>query len=124
MLKNDAIYNLSLRFRNINLNNINDIYFAINIVVIATTFFEVFIVIALVFEFVIVIVININIVVVIVIVSLIIVFEKFIPKFIAFGFDIKNCFMMSASFDKPQNIIIVGFFDNVFLRIDDNISLF
>ena len=70
MLKNDAIYNSSFRFQNINLNNINNIYFAINIVIIATTLFEVFIIIALILKFVIVIVINVDIVIVIVIVFL------------------------------------------------------
>ena len=68
MLKNDAIYNSSFRFRDINLKNINDIYFAINIVVIPTTFFETLIVIALIFKFIIIIVINVDIVIVIVIV--------------------------------------------------------
>ena len=32
VLRGDAIYNLSFRFRNINLNNINDIYLAISII--------------------------------------------------------------------------------------------
>ena len=100
MLKNDIIYNLSFRLRSINLNNVNDIYFAINIAIIATTLFKIFVIIVFILELVIVIVINVNIVVIIVIVSFIIVFERFIFKFIAFDFDIKNCFIMSASFDK------------------------
>ena len=100
MLRNDVIYNSSLRFRNINLNNVNDIYFAINIAVIATTLFEFLIVIVFIFELVIVIVINVNIVVIIVIVFFIIVFEGLIFKLIAFDFDIKDYFIMSASFDK------------------------
>ena len=95
MLRDDAIYNSSFRFRNINFNNVNDIYFAINIIVIiATTLFEALIVF-FVFKFIIVIVINVNIIIVI-----IVVFERFIFKLIAFNFDIKRRFIMSVSFDK------------------------
>ena len=95
MLKDDVIYNLSFRFKDINLNNVNNIYFAIDIiVVIITTFFKVFIVDVFVFEFDIVIVVDFDIVIIIV------VFEKFIIKFIAFDFDIKKRFIMSVSFDK------------------------
>ena len=97
MLRDDAIYNSSFRFQNINFNNVNDINLAINIVIIATTLFEIFIIIAFVFKLVIIIVFDINIIVIIIIISF---FERFIFKFIAFDFDIKNCFAMSASFDK------------------------
>ena len=107
MLRNDAIYNLSFRFRDIDLNNINDIYFAINIIVIiATTLFEIFIAVIFVFKFDIVIVINVDIVVVIVIVIIVIVvmvivviiiiFKRSVIKLVAFDFDIKKCFIMSA----------------------------
>ena len=102
MLKDDAIHNSSFRFRNIKFNNINDIYFAINIiVVIATTLFKTFIVF-FILEFVIIIVINIcvDVAIVIVIVFFVIVFKRLILKLIAFGFDIKDCFTMSALFDK------------------------
>ena len=68
MLKDGVIYNLSFWFQNINLSNINDINFAINIIVIATTLFEAFVIITLIFKLVIIIVFNVNIVVVIVIV--------------------------------------------------------
>ena len=129
MLRDDAIYNSSFRFRNINFNNVNDINLAINIIiVIATTFFKTFIAVIFVLELVIVIVININIVVIIVIVIVIvffvIVFERSISKLIAFGFDMKNYLAMNASLDKSQNLIIIEIFDRVFLRIDDNVSLF
>ena len=97
MLRDDAIYNLLFRFQNINLSNINDINLAINIVIIATTLLKIFIIIALIFKFVIVIVFDINIVVVIVIVFF---FEGLIFKFIAFDFNIKGCFAISASLDK------------------------
>ena len=101
MLRNDAIYNSSFRFRDIRLNNINDIYFAINIIVIIiTTLFKIFIA-AFILTFIIVIIIDVNvIVIIIVIVFLIIVSEKSIFKFIAFRFNIKNCLTMSTSFDK------------------------
>ena len=95
MLKNDAIYNLSFRFRDINLDNVNDIYFAINIIIIiATTFLKTLIVVIFVFKFVIVIIFDVDDIVVIII------FERFVFKLIAFGFDIKRRFIMSASFDK------------------------
>ena len=94
MLKNDAIYNLSFKFRNIDFNNINNIYFAINIIVIiATTLLEALIVVIFIFEFIIVIVI-------VVIVVLIVVSEGFIFKFIAFGFDMKRRLIMNASLHK------------------------
>ena len=104
MLKNDAIYNSSFRLRNIDFNNINDIYFAINIiVVIATTLFEILITL-FIFELVIVIIINGNVavivVIVIAIVFLVIIFERFVFKFIAFDLDIKSRFAMSTPFDK------------------------
>ena len=97
MLKNDAIYNSLFQFRNIDLNNINDIYFAINIAVITTTFFEIFIVIVFVLKLVIVIVFDVDDIVIIIIV----VFERSVFKLIAFDFNIKDCFIISASFDKP-----------------------
>ena len=88
MLKNDVIYNLSFRFRDINFNNINDINFAINIIiVIATTFFEILIIIAFIFKLVIIIII-------------IIIFEKFVFKLIAFDLNIKDCFIINVSFNK------------------------
>ena len=105
MLKNNAFYNSSFRFRNIDFNNVNDIYFAINIIVIiATTLFETLIIVIFIFELIIVIVFNVDIIIIIVIVIVIIffviVFERFILKLIAFDFNIKSCFAMSASFDK------------------------
>ena len=106
MLKGDAIYNSSLRFRNINLNNVNDIYFAINIIVIITTTFFEALIAPFILEFIIVIIINIcvNVIVIIVIVIVIVLFviisEKSIFKFIAFDFDMKDCFIMNTSFDK------------------------
>ena len=100
MLKSDAIYNLSFRFQDIDLDNINDIYFAINIIVIiATTLFETLIT-PFIFKLIIVIVINVDIAVVIVIVIIIIVFKRFIFKFIVFDFNIKKRLAMSALFDK------------------------
>ena len=97
MLKNDVIYDSSFRFRDISLSNVNDIYFAINIAIITITLFETFIAIALVFKLVIIIVINVNIVIVVAIVPL---FEKSVFKLIAFDLNMKDCFIMSASFDK------------------------
>ena len=97
MLRDDVIYNLSFRFRDINLDNINDIYLAINIIVIiATTLFETLIVVAFILKFVIIIIFNFDNIVVIIIV----VFEKSVFKLIAFDFDIKRRFTMNASFDK------------------------
>ena len=88
-MKSDAIYNLSFRFQNINLNNINDIYFAINIIIIiATTLFETLIVIIFIFKLIIIIVIVV--IEIFVIIIFIIVSEKLIFKFIAFDFDIKR----------------------------------
>ena len=96
MLRNDVIYNLLFRFRDIDLNNINDIYFAINIIVIiATTLFKALIVVIFVFKFIIVIVIDVDIFIV-----FIVAFEKLIFKFIVFDFDIKRRFIMSALFNK------------------------
>ena len=95
MLKGDVIYNLSFRFRDINLDSVNDINFAINIVIITTTLFEAFITVAFVFKLVIVIVFDVDIVVII-----IIAFEKPVFKLIAFDFNIKKRFIMNASFDK------------------------
>ena len=93
MLKSDAIYNSLFRFQNIDLNNINDIYFAINIIIIIlTTLFETLIVVIFIFKFVIIIIFNVNIAIII-----IIVFEKPIFKFIAFDFNIKRRLAISAS---------------------------
>ena len=101
MLRSDAIYNLLFRFQNINLNNINDIYFAINIIVIiATTLFETLIVVVFIFELVIVIVINVDIAVIVIIVIIIIAFKRFIVKFIVFDFDIKRRFTINTSLKK------------------------
>ena len=97
MLRDDAIYDSSFRFRNINFDNINDIYFAINIIVIiATTLFETLIVAAFILKLVIIIIFNINNIVIVIIV----VFERFVFKLIVFDFNIKKRFTMSASFDK------------------------
>ena len=97
MLRNDAIYNLSFRFRDINFDNVNDIYLAINIIVIiATTFFEIFIAVIFILKFIIVIVFDVNNIVIIII----IVFEKSILKFIAFDFNMKRRLAMNALFDK------------------------
>ena len=96
MLKNDAIYNSLFRFRDINLNNINDIYFAINIIVIiATTLFKTLIVIVFILKLIIVIIFDVNIIIII-----IVVFEGPIFKLIAFDFNIKKRLTMNASFDK------------------------
>ena len=100
MLRDDAIYNLSFRFRNINLSNINDIYFAINIIIIATTLLKALIVF-FVFEFIIVIILNVDIIVVIVIIIFVIVFERPVLKLIAFDLNIKNYLIINASLDKP-----------------------
>ena len=98
MLKNDAIYNSSFRFQDIDFNNINDIYFAINIIIIImTTLFKVFIVVIFVFKLIIIIIIIID---VDIAVTLIIVFEKPILKLIAFDFNIKKRFIMNAPLDK------------------------
>ena len=97
MLKNDVIYNSSFRLWNINLNNINDINLAINIVIIATTLFEIFIIIVLIFKLIIVIIFNVDIVVIIIIVFF---FEEFVFKLIAFDLNIKDCFAINASLDK------------------------
>ena len=96
MLKDDAIYNSSFRFRNIDLNNINDIYFAINIIIITMTLFEILIIIILIFKLVIVIVFN----VINIIIIIIIVFEKPILKLIAFDLNMKNYFAINVSLDK------------------------
>ena len=95
MLRDNAIHNSSFRFRDINLDNVNDINLAINIAVIATTLLEIFIIVVFVLKLVIVIVFNVDIVIII-----IVVFEKPIFKLIAFGFNIKKRLTMSASFDK------------------------
>ena len=96
MLRNNIIYNSSFRLRDINFNNINDIYFTINIiVVIAMTFFEIFIVVVFNLEFIIIIVIDVDIVIIV-----IVIFEKPIFKFIALDFDIKRRLIMNALFDK------------------------
>ena len=99
MLRGDAIYNSLFRFRDINLSNVNDIYFAISIAVITTTLFKALIAL-FIFELVIIIVFDVDITAVIVIVTLVIVSEKSVFKLIAFDLDIKNCLAMGASFDK------------------------
>ena len=129
MLRNDAIYNSLFRFRNIDLNNVNDIYFTINIIVIiATTLLKTLVVVIFIFKFVIVIVFDVDIavviVIVIVIVFFVIVFERFIFKLIAFDLDMKDYFIINAPLDKSQNLIIIEIFNRAFLKIDDNISLF
>ena len=97
MLKDDAIYNLLFRFQNIDLSNVNDINFTINIVIIATTLFEILIIIALILELIIIIIFNVNIVVII---AIIFFFKGSVFKLIAFDLDIKDCFIMNASLDK------------------------
>ena len=97
MLKNDVIHNSSFRFRDINLDNINNIYLAINIIVIiATTLFKTFVVIVFVFKLVIIIVFDINNIVIVII----IVFKKPIFKLIVFDFDMKKRLIINASLDK------------------------
>ena len=122
MLKNDAIHNSLFRFQNIDLNNINDIYFAINIIIIiATTFFKNFIAVAFILKLVIIIVIIV--IKVSVIIALIVISEKSVLKFVTFDFDIKRRFAINAPLDKFKNLTIIETFDNVFLRIDDDILL-
>ena len=95
VLKNDAIHNSLFRFQNINLNNVNDIYFAINIIVIVTrTLFETFIIIIFILKLIIVIII------IVIEIFVVIILEKFVLKFIVFDFNIKRRLIMSASFDK------------------------
>ena len=95
MLKDDVIYDSSFRFRDINLNNINDIYFAIDIIVIiTTTLFEALIAVVFIFKFNIIIVINVDIVIIIV------ALKKSVIKLIVFDFNIKRRLIMNASFDK------------------------
>ena len=97
MLRGDVIYDLSFRFRDINLDNVNDIYLAISIIIIiATTLFEALIIAAFVFKFDIVIIFDVDDIAAIIIV----VFKRSIFKFIVFDFDMKDYFIMSASFDK------------------------
>ena len=60
------------------------------------TLFEALIAAAFVFKLVIVIVFNVDDIVIVIIVA----FEEFVFKFIAFDFDIKRRLVMSASFDK------------------------
>ena len=97
MLRDDAIHNSSFRFRNINLDNVNDIYLAINIiVVIITTFFKIFIIAVFVFELVIIIIFDVDDIVIVIIV----IFERSVLKLIAFDFNIKRRLIMNASFDK------------------------
>ena len=97
MLKGDAIYDSLFRFRDINFDNVNDIYFAISIIVIiATTLFKTLIAVIFIFKLVIIIIFNVDDIVIIII----IVFKKSVLKFIAFGFDIKKRFAMNASLDK------------------------
>ena len=96
MLKNDAIHNLLFRFRNIDLNNINDIYFAINIIVIISiTLLKALIAVIFIFKPIIIIVINVDIAIVI-----IVAFKRLIFKFIVFDFNINRRLAMSASFNK------------------------
>ena len=97
MLRDGVIYNLSFRLRDINLDNINDIYLAINIIVIiTTTFLEILIVVAFILELIIVIVFDIDNIVIVIIIA----FKRPIFKLIAFDIDIKRRFIMSASFNK------------------------
>ena len=99
MLKNDIIYYLLFKLRNIDLNNINDTYFAINIIVIiATTLFETLI--AVIFVFKLVIIIIVIVIEIFIIVIFIVIFKEFIFKFIAFDFNIKRRLIISASFNK------------------------
>ena len=97
MLKSDAIHDLLFRFRNINLDNINNIYFAINIIVIiATTLFETLIVVIFIFELVIVIIFDVDDIVTIIIIA----FKRLILKLIAFDFNMKRRLIMNISFNK------------------------
>ena len=97
MLKDNAIYNSSFRFQNINFDNVNDIYFTINIIVIiATTFFKTLIAVVFFLKLIIVIVFNIDDIVIVIIIT----FEKPILKLIAFDFNIKRRLTMNALFDK------------------------
>ena len=97
MLRDDAIYDSLFRFRDINLDNVNNIYLAINIIIIiATTLFKILIVVIFIFKFIIVIIFDVDDIVIIII----IVFERFIFKFIAFDFDIKRRLIINALFDK------------------------
>ena len=83
--------------------------------------FETFIIVTLIFKLVIIIVI---IVIVIIIVVFVVISEGFIVKFIAFDFNIKRRLIISALFDKSQNLIIIEPFDDALLRINDKILLF
>ena len=95
MLKSDVIYNSSFEFRDINLNNVNDIYFAIDIIVIIITMLlKAFIVVVFIFEFNIVIVVNVNIVIIIV------AFKRPVIQFTIFDFDMKKRLIMNTSLDK------------------------
>ena len=97
--------------------------FVINIIVIiTTTLFKTLI--AVIFGFKLIIVIVIVVIEVFVIVTLI--SERPILKLIAFDFNIKRRFTMNigTSFDKSQNLIIVETFNNVFLKINNEILLF
>ena len=96
MLKNDVFYNLSFRLRDIDLNNINDIYFAINIIIIiATTLLEALIADIFILKLIIVIIFNVDIVIVI-----IVIFEKSVFKLITFDFNIKKRLIMNISFNQ------------------------
>ena len=97
MLKSDAIHDLLFRFRNINLDNINNIYFAINIIVIiATTLFETLIAVIFIFELVIVIIFDVDDIVTIIIIA----FKRLILKLIAFDFNMKRRLIMNISFNQ------------------------
>ena len=99
-MRNDIIYNLLFRFRDIDLNNINDIYFAINIIIIITTTLFETLIASFILKLIIIIIINVDIVIIIVIVIIIIAFEKPVIKLIIFDFDIKRRFAINASFNK------------------------
>ena len=125
MLRDDVIQNLLFRFQYIDFNNINDIYFAINIainiiVIITTTLFETLIAAAFILKFAIIIVIA---VIIIIIVIFVIVIKRFIVKLIAFDFDIKKRLIMNALLDKSQNLTIIETFNGALLRINNEISL-
>ena len=94
MLRSGVIYDSLFRFKNINLNSVNNIYFAIDIIIIiATTFLETLIIAIFVFKLDIIIIVNVDIII-------IIVFEEFVIKLIAFDFDIKKRFIMNALLNK------------------------
>ena len=101
MLRSDATYNLLFRFQNLNLNNINDIYFVINIIfIIAMTLFEALIVVIFIFKLVIVIVV----IVIEIFVIVVLIFKEPVFKFIVFDFNIKRRLAMSVSLNNRRNL--------------------